>query len=95
MLPLFESTFGFAFGNAAQAMSEDQISQWQLSHQSAMMQAHTWPLSYLQGLAQYQPPEKPLEERFADFKVRLAAAVEYHKIGLANPSQITPHKAGS
>lgn len=37
---------------------------------------------YAQGLGQYRMfPEAPLDERFADFKVRLAAAVERRRIG--------------
>jgi hypothetical protein len=95
MMSLFGGVFGFSFGNDARAMSEDEILRWQISQQSGMRQADVWPYWYSQGLAQYQPPQRPLDERFADFKVRLAAAVERHKIGLAKPSQITPHKAGS
>jgi hypothetical protein len=37
---------------------------------------------YTQGLAQYRMfPERPLDERFADFKVRLAAAIERRIVG--------------
>ena len=40
---------------------------------------------YIHGLRQYrmfpEPPEAPLDERFADFKVRLAAAVDRRKLG--------------
>lgn len=33
--------------------------------------------AYIQGMRPYQMfPERPLDERFADFKVRLAAAIE-------------------
>jgi hypothetical protein len=93
---LFGITRGFAFGNDARAMSENEMLEWQVSQQKAMLQTHNLPNLYLQGLAQYNPyPEKPLEERFANFKVRLAAAVERHKIGLAFPSEITPNQAGS
>lgn len=77
-LSLFEEKYQlFGFGSDLQALSADQILQMQLRNQVAMQQG-IWPLSYLQGLAQYQPPQRPLDERFSDFKLRLAAAVERH-----------------
>lgn len=37
---------------------------------------------YIQGLRPYRMfPEAPLDERFADFKVRLAAVVDKRKLG--------------
>jgi hypothetical protein len=77
------SLFGFdLFGSLsgyvgdARAMSETEIANWQASQMLGARQAK-WPLSYLQGLAQYQPHnQRPLDERFADFKVRLAAALD-------------------
>ncbi len=48
----------------------------------AMQQAATlYPLDYVRALAQYQPRQRPLDERFADFKVRLAAAIERRRVG--------------
>jgi hypothetical protein len=39
-------------------------------------------IKYNRDLAQYRMfPERPLDERFADFKVRLAAAIEHRRIG--------------
>jgi hypothetical protein len=39
------------------------------------MRPATPSLAYLLSMQNYQPPERPLDERFADFKVRLAAAI--------------------
>jgi hypothetical protein len=84
----------FGFDGGCRAMSADEIVKMQISQQIALQQA-VRPPSYLQGLANYQPPQRPLDERFADFKLRLAAAVESRKIGLAFPSQITTNKVCS
>lgn len=78
----FDALFGdgtyralFGFGTDCRAMTADEILQMQFNQQAAMQNA--WPHSYIQGLAQFRRyPEKPLDERFADFKLRLAAAIE-------------------
>lgn len=85
---MFDILFGagssgavFGFGTDCRAMSPDEILLMQFHQQAAMQQA-VWPPSYFQGLAQYRPfPERPLDERFADFKIRLAAALKKHGCG--------------
>lgn len=75
----------FGFGTDCRAMTAAEILQMQLNQQAAMQNA-VWPLSYLQGLAQYHPPElRPLDERFADFKIRLAEALA-HQRARASPT---------
>lgn len=83
---ILETIFGaktypvFGFGGDMRAMTADQILQMQCQQQWAMQQAYApHSLSYLSGSAQYrplQPPQRPLDERFAEFKIRLAAALE-------------------
>lgn len=71
---------GYAFDpNGARALSEREMGYNQLCQLQGMQQAAV-SSDYLRCLGQYKPfPEKPLDERFADFKVRLAAAVDRRK----------------
>ena len=58
------------------ALSPEELHQYQIQNLAASQQAKPDPMWYLQ-LAQYQRPDpRPLDERFADFKKRLAAAID-------------------
>ena len=86
----------YGFDGGMRAMTADEILRMQGEQARAMQNA--WPkyhnsLSYLGMTAGYQPPQRPLDERFADFKIRLTQALKHH--GLDTPSQITPDRAGS
>ena len=64
----------------ARAMSPEEIEKYQIQNLRGSQQAIRDPSWYLQ-LAQYQRPDpRPLDERFADFKKRLATALEKHGI---------------
>ena len=67
------------------ALSTDELEALQIKQMWAMQQAYDplESLNYLSALNAYRPPERPLDERFAEFKVRLAAAIAKR----ANPSQ--------
>jgi hypothetical protein len=57
------------------AMTPEEIVNYQVSISAAIGQA-TFPDHYWLSTANYQPTDpRPLDERFADFKVRLAAAI--------------------
>lgn len=79
MLGLFESYGVVTSPQQARALSEQEIVAMQQTRALDMQQAKPSSAYYL--LAQnWRPPEKPLDERFADFKVRLAAALERRKL---------------
>lgn len=91
-------TLGGMYDFGYRGMSPNEIMQWQL--QQAIAQQNAWAnigrlgeANYLAGLAQYQPHQRPLDERFADFKIRLAAACAKH--GLDKGREITPNQPGS
>jgi hypothetical protein len=74
----FERRYPVFFGDDMKAMTAEEILKMQFDQQRAMQNA--WPsydhsLSYLGMDFSYQRPQKPLDERFAEFKFRLAAAV--------------------
>ena len=78
---IFKTTYPmYGFAGDCRAMTADEILQMQLSQQAAMQ--NVWPprdmFSYLMMANQYQPPERSLDERFAEFKVRLAEAIARH-----------------
>lgn len=59
-------------------LSQDEMRERQYANLSAAQNYTRSPaqeMKYLMNLRQYQRPEKPLDERFADFKARLAAAM--------------------
>lgn len=74
------------FDGGMRAMTADEILKMQFEQQRAMQNAwqeyHHNSLSYLSMNFGYAPP-RPLDERFAEFKTRLAAAIAKR----ANPSQ--------
>jgi hypothetical protein len=63
----------------ARAMTADEIQKWQSSNMVAMQQAdlskYANPYNSLSNVMNWRLPEKPLDERFADFKSRLAIAI--------------------
>jgi hypothetical protein len=67
--------------NDMRALSKEEIAQQQIASASLTVQATMVSLAQYEALSNYffppQPasPEKPLDERFADFKVRLAKAI--------------------
>ena len=58
----------------ARAMSADEIMNYQMSMNLGIGQA-TFPDHYWRLQSNYKETQRPLDERFADFKVRLAAAI--------------------
>ena len=63
----------------AQALTVEQIQLMQAKNSVRMQQARFSPYQAAMLRNAWQPspvPDKPLDERFADFKVRLAAAIE-------------------
>ena len=81
---LFEFTGVVVNPMDVQALTAEQIQNMQARDAIRMQPAQFSP--YQAALAQniWQPlpvPEKPLDERFADFKVRLAAAIDRRKLG--------------
>lgn len=63
------------------ALNPDEIYKLQAANAVAAQQAVRDPLQeakYLANLVQYQPPRRPLDERFEDFKKRLAIALDRH-----------------
>lgn len=90
MFGLFETHYPvYGFLGDCRAMTADEILQMQVNQHAATQQA-IWPLSFIQGMNQYRPPERPLDERFADFKIRLAAAIERHQSKRVSPSRPIP-----
>ena len=72
-----ESFFGESYGAVgdARAMTPEEIVKYQMSMNAAIGQA-TFPDHYWRLLSNYPAPDpRTLDERFADFKVRLAAAI--------------------
>ena len=84
MIGLFDS-YGIVVNPMdAQALTAEQIQKMQVENAIKMQQTQFSPYqaAMLQNI--WQPsaiPEKPLDERFADFKVRLSAAIERRRIG--------------
>jgi hypothetical protein len=78
MMSLFRDLMGFpidAFD--MRALSPEEIQKYQMANLCAQQQAAVPDWTYWRQLAQYQPVDpRPLDERFADFKRRLAAAIE-------------------
>lgn len=75
----------YGFDGGCRAMTADEILKMQLDQQKAMQNA--WPeyqhsLSYLGMDFGYRPPQRPLDERFAEFKVRLAKAIEKRAVSV-------------
>jgi len=71
----------------ARAMTAQELATREAANAVAMQNAFingfnsTKQLSWLLGLQNWNPyPENPLNERFADFKIRLAAALEKRKL---------------
>ena len=87
MMGLFGLTFEkrypvYGFGADARNMTADEVLTMQGQLAWAAQQAYQrYDLGYLQGFANYEPFQQPLDERFADFKVRLAASIERRKLG--------------
>jgi hypothetical protein len=79
MTELFDGLFR-SCGISTNPVDQRALSQEELlimmGRQTYAMQQACRPASYIQALQQYQPPQRPLDDRFADFKVRLAAAIE-------------------
>lgn len=76
-LGLFESTGIAVNPSDMRAMTEAELNQRYIANLDAMRPAQ---FGYAHSLAAmnwqpYRAPEKPLDERFADFKVRLATAL--------------------
>lgn len=79
MIRLFES-YGIATDSSQlRAMSAEEILAHQIKQQIAWQQATPDSYSMEMNITNWMPPERPLDERFADFKVRLAAAIEQHE----------------
>lgn len=78
---IFDSPFGLALNPSdLRPMSEDEIAAYEASLFPKMRQA-VFPAEYHLRLANWRPyPDKPLDERYADFKIRLAAAIERRKL---------------
>jgi hypothetical protein len=92
----FERNYPVQFGSDLMAMTADEILEMQLQQQRAMQQAYrSNSFDYLWGMTNYEPPRQPLDERFADFKVRLAAAIERHKQPLDSKTKSPPYGATS
>jgi len=71
----FNPHFGIAVGNDARALSVEE-QQAYYNENLAQMQNVEPPASYALLAANYRPEEPALNERFADFKIRLADALE-------------------
>ncbi|RZN21947.1 hypothetical protein [Bradyrhizobium sp. Leo121] len=71
----FEFFYGFP-GTAydVRAMSEEEIKAYQIANLAKAQNVPLTQQNYL-GMLNWNPNPKPLDERFADFKVRLAAAL--------------------
>lgn len=68
------------------ALSSEEIQKIQYANMSAMQQAAVQPNLYdaLRNISLWpMPQEKPLDERFADFKLRLAAALAKYSLNSA------------
>ena len=83
MMGLFDSYGVVVNPMAAQALTAEQIQKMQAMDAIRMQQAafNPYQAAMAQNIWPPPPPEKPLDERFADFKVRLAAAVDSRKLG--------------
>lgn len=75
MMGLFDLPRIAINANDARALSPDEILRYQAANSAAMQQGSR-SLAYWSSLQNIKLlPDKPLDERFADFKVRLAAAI--------------------
>ena len=63
-----------------QALSESEISEIQYANAVRMQNANQAQANVLGAVNAFRPADKPLGERFADFKVRLAVAIEYRRV---------------
>lgn len=80
MLDLFGPSLGIATDpSQLRPLTEAQLEAKYRSNLEAMRPA-TLSLAYLLSMQNYRPPERPLDERFADFKVRLATTIEKRRL---------------
>jgi len=71
----------YPFDGGCRALTADEILRMHVGQAMAMQNA--WPkyqnrLSYFGAMVGYQPTQRPLDERFSEFKERLAAARARH-----------------
>jgi hypothetical protein len=60
--------------NDMRALSVQELADRSASQWEAIRPANR-SIDYYLGMTNWQPPQRPLDERFADFKARLAAAI--------------------
>jgi len=76
---IFDSPFGYiADPQQQRALSFAEIAAMQAARANLALQVQAKPsMASMRLLVNFRrPPQRPLDERFADFKVRLAAAIE-------------------
>lgn len=76
MTVIFSDFLGFCLLGDPRARCAAEIQKRQVANVNAMLNASSSIYGDTLAAANWRPFEKPLDERFADFKIRLAAAIE-------------------
>lgn len=77
MMNIFGDLAGIALSAfEVHGMTPEEIEAYQIQNLMSAQQAKAFPDQYWRLMSSWNPaPERPLDERFADFKIRLAAAM--------------------